>query len=58
MVRCEFEIKTKTKILEKNPTNGGTPASDNKVKESTLVKMFVEPKFEKENRVFKLPPAD
>ena len=58
MVRCEFEIKTKIKTLEKNPTNGGTPASDNKVKESTLVKMFVEPKFEKEKRVLRLPPAD
>ena len=58
MVRCEFEIKTKTKILEKNPTNGGTPASDNRVKESTFVKIFVEPKFEKEKRVLRLPPAD
>ena len=57
-VRCEFEIKTKTKIFEKNPTRGGTPANESRQRDITLVKMFVDPRLEKENNVLKFDPTD
>ena len=58
MVRWEFEIRTKTKILEKKPTKGGTPANESKVSDSTFVKTLVDPKLEKEKRVLIFVPAD
>lgn len=57
-VRCEFEIKTKTKIFEKNPTRGGTPANESRERDITLVKMFVEPRLENEKSVLKFDPTD
>ncbi len=53
MKRLEAEIRTKTKILEKNPSKGGTPASDRIERLRSFVKMFAEPKFESENSVLK-----
>ena len=58
IVRWEFEIRTNTKILEKNPTKGGTPAKESKVSERTLVKTLVDPKLENEKRVLIFVPAD
>ena len=57
-VKCEFEINTKTKIFEKNPTSGGTPANESRARDITFVKMFVEPRLEKENNVLKFDPTD
>ena len=51
-------MSTNTNIFEKNPTKGGTPAKDRRDSDSTLVKIFVDPKFENENKVFRFVPAD
>ena len=56
--RLEPEIRTKTKILEKKPSKGGTPASERITKESIVVKILVAPKFENEKRVLTLVPVD
>ena len=57
MLKWELEISTNTNIFEKNPTRGGTPASDSIAKEIILVKTWFEPKFEKEKSVFMLVPT-
>lgn len=49
--RAELEMSTKTKILEKNPNKGGTPANDRIAKLKSFVKMLEAPKFESEKRV-------
>jgi hypothetical protein len=49
--RAEFEISTKTKIFEKKPNRGGTPAKERIARLSNFVKMFEAPKFEREKRV-------
>ena len=56
--RLEPEISTKTKIFEKKPNRGGTPASERITRASTLVKTFVDPKFENENNVLMFVPVD
>lgn len=52
--KLEFVIRTNTKILEKNPSRGGTPAKERITRLRILVKTFDESKSEKENRVFRL----
>ena len=44
----------KIKILAKNPQNGGTPAIDKIVINKIFVKIFVDPKSLKENKVLVL----
>lgn len=44
-------MRTKTKIFEKKPNKGGTPAKLNSVNDIILVKIFDAPRVEKENRV-------
>lgn len=51
--RLEEEIKTKTKIFEKNPNKGGTPARDRIERLRSFVRIFEEPKFDNENKVLK-----
>ena len=51
--RLEAEIRTKTNIFEKNPSKGGTPASERIERLRSFVRMFAEPKFESENSVLK-----
>lgn len=50
----EFETRTNTKIFEKKPTRGGTPASESTASESILVKILLAPRFENEYNVFVL----
>tara|TARA_B110000261_G_C13061659_1_gene348451 strand:+ start:1474 stop:1758 length:285 start_codon:yes stop_codon:yes gene_type:complete len=49
--RLEWATNTKINILEKNPNKGGTPAIDNRVTLSVLVKKLAEPKSESEKSV-------
>ena len=58
ILKCEFEIRTNTKIFEKKPNKGGTPANDRITSEIILVRIWVDPKFDKENRVLILVPTD
>jgi len=53
MKRLEADMSTKTKIFEKKPSKGGTPANDKIERLRSLVRMFAEPKFDRENRVLK-----
>ena len=52
--RVDFETSMKTKIFEKKPTKGGTPASESTDSASILVKMLVAPRFENEYSVLAL----
>lgn len=47
----EAEIRTKTKIFEKNPNKGGTPAKESIARLRSLVNTLFDPKFEKEKSV-------
>ncbi len=53
MKRLEADISTKTKIFEKKPNKGGTPARDNIDKLNNFVRIFEEPKFDSEKSVLK-----
>lgn len=53
MKRWEAEISTNTKIFEKNPSKGGTPASERMERLKTFVRISEGPKFDKEKRVLK-----
>lgn len=54
MNRCECEISTNKKILEKKPAKGGTPARERSVKLNTFVRMLEVPRLESENSVLRL----
>ena len=57
ILKCELEINTNTNIFEKNPKRGGTPASESIANEMTLVRTWLDPKFEKEKSVFTFVPT-
>jgi hypothetical protein len=46
--KFEFKSKIRIKSFEKNPKKGGTPAIEKKERSKNLVKMFVDPRLEKE----------
>lgn len=54
MKREELDISTKTNIFEKNPTNGGTPARESRLRPKNFVKIFEAPRLENEYKVLKL----
>jgi hypothetical protein len=52
--KYELQSKIKIKILAKKPQKGGTPAIDKIVISKIFVKILVDPKSLKENKVFVL----